>query len=131
VSVSNDLPDIDVPRVDPKEDLHEALGFCGCGCPEDAFAYVLGGLRLIHNPPPLPDPRDSGEEFRAAVDARFAAYAVHHGSDGAMYFFWYWCDAEGLTDHGSSVPGWLTEKGERLLAMLERWDANRESEEET
>ena len=30
----------------------------------------------------------------------------------------YWCDAQGLTEHGGCVPGWLSKKGEKVLADL-------------
>lgn len=30
-----------------------------------------------------------------------------------------WMDDLGLTEHGSSVPGWLTEKGESFLLLAD------------
>lgn len=32
---------------------------------------------------------------------------------------WYWLDNKGYTEHGGSVPGWLTEEGWKLLEDLE------------
>lgn len=42
------------------------------------------------------------------------------GSDGAAYFMYYWMDKEGLTDHGGSVPGWLSTRGRSVLHELDR-----------
>jgi len=37
-----------------------------------------------------------------------------------MYFMWYWFDKEELTEHGGSVPGWLTKKGLGMLNKLNK-----------
>jgi len=91
--------------------LVELLDFCGCGRPEDAAEYIRDGLRLI------------AERFeKPEKEFDFPAYSgnltAHFGSMGARYFFWYWCYDKGLTEHGGSVPGWLTPKGNALLAFL-------------
>jgi hypothetical protein len=86
----------------------ELLGFCGCGCPDAAVVYVrdaLAGIKAV---------KDSGwtEEAWRARDAQYA-------SEGERYFVWYRLDDLGLTEHGGSVPGWLTEKGEDWLLALD------------
>tara|TARA_R110000868_G_scaffold148418_4_gene370369 strand:+ start:41 stop:418 length:378 start_codon:yes stop_codon:yes gene_type:complete len=85
------------------------LGFCGCGCKDKSLAYIRAGLAFI----------DAGfraempyEDFRALELATFK-------TDGAAYFFYYWADAEELTEHGGSVPGWLTGKGRDVLHLLD------------
>ena len=78
------------------------LGFCGCYDPESNLEYVLAQLEAI-------------EEYR---------WKVWPGKDSlpaATYFFWYWCEKEDLTEHGGTVPGWLTGKGEELLGLLREW----------
>ena len=93
------------------------FGFCGCGCPDDNLIYVRDSLRLLakfrfsyH------DEKEKWEDFykmyRLSVDNHFK-------SSGAEYFMWYWLDNKGYTEHGGSVPGWITSKGEELLQDLE------------
>lgn len=38
------------------------------------------------------------------------------------YFMWYWLDKEEYTEHGGSVPGWLTDKGKQLLSDINAWE---------
>ena len=99
--------------------LGELCGFCGCGDNESALGYVLGGLDLIAELRELPSERP-GE--MTAYKAWKAKARAHFGSEAAAYFFWYWCDDRGWTDHGGSVPGWLTERGEIVRDELRRWD---------
>lgn len=81
------------------------LGFCGCGSPEEAFWLVRDLLRLC----PF-------YENRQAVQARLPDLGVE-------MLVLYTIDHAGLIEHGGSVGGsWITEKGQRLLDLLERWD---------
>jgi hypothetical protein len=89
--------------------------FCGCGAPEAAAQYIRDGLqayvdlwRAIRASPSMSD------EARVA----WRRFEAHWPDAGQRYFFWYWLDANGLTEHGGSVPGWLTDKGEDYLAAL-------------
>lgn len=86
------------------------LGFCGCGMPEATMVFIAEGLRLLHQR--LNEPPTEYKEWDARVTS-------HFGSCGARYFFWFWCDKEGLTEHGGSVPGWLTGRGVTILAELD------------
>lgn len=90
------------------------LKFCACGCPEDNLDYILGGLELIAEKVPEGD----RAAFVAWWEQHQTRVRTHFGSDGAAYFFYYWADKEGFTEHGGSVPGWLTDKGTDLLLML-------------
>lgn len=91
------------------------LDFCGCGCPTENLGYVLDGLALVE------------ERMQKIPDFDFKAWRAraekHFRSDEAQFFFWYWADKEKLTEHGSSVPGWLTDQGKQLLGLLREWKA--------
>lgn len=100
------------------------LGFCGCGRGEDSLLYVLRGLELIDEKGP--DARDKWDAWYAGHRARMDE---HFKTSGAKYFFFYWCDKEGLTEHDGSVPGWLDDKGLNLLAMLREWRESRPPED--
>ena len=95
---------------DSKEAVMQAavLHFCTCGHPEDNLAYIRDGLEHIASDAPF-------EEWVVAGNALF-------GNDRARYFFYYWANQIGLTDHGGSVPGWLTDTGEALLEVLKSLD---------
>jgi hypothetical protein len=92
------------------------LGFCGCGAGEENLLYVLRGLELIDEKGPA-----SHEEWRIWWDGHNARVKEHFKTSEAQYFFFYWCDKEDFTEHGGSVPGWLTDKGHNVLAMLREW----------
>jgi hypothetical protein len=107
-------------------DLEELVGtgflsFCGCGCPDEAMQYVLDGLELIAED--SPDSFKDHEAWNVWWQGHRAKLDAHFKTDGARYFFWYWADKEELTEHGGSVPGWLTEKGRQLLEALREWRA--------
>lgn len=89
------------------------LKFCGCGVPEGNLDYIRGGLELIAEPHPA-----HHGDWDAWWKDREARVLAHFGNERAKYFFYYWADKEGLTEHGGSVPGWLTDKGKDLLHML-------------
>lgn len=108
------------------EDLLQAgiLEFCSCGCPEESLLYVMRGLELIN---------ERGPEDRTEWVDWFKGHQLrtheHFKTRGAEYFFYYWCDKEELTEHGGSVPGWLTEKGAALLSLLQDFDNAEDAEE--
>ena len=101
--------------------IMEEIGFCGCGMPEDALSFIRGGLLLLKE---LRDNRLTGDAYDA-WDEKSKAYFNGYGG---YYFFYYWCDKQGLTEHGGSVPGWLDEKGEEFLIRLNEWHVLYESE---
>jgi len=109
-------------RDDIDSELIEALGLCGCGDHESAFDFVRGGLQLIADVKLGPHyTRNAGRfdpEFEKWCDDHSKREAAYFGSRGAMFFFYYWADDKGFTEHGGSVPGWLTEEGEAMLAKL-------------
>lgn len=96
------------------------LGFCGCGRPEENLAFIRDGLQHIDEAiSASPDPWKD----RPAWDAWFAGHKAREieifGNERAAYFFFYWADKNGLTDHGGSVPGWLSDKGRELIEDLQ------------
>lgn len=83
----------------------DGFGFCGCGCPEDAYALVRAVLELC----PLFDHR--------------AEVAALLGDSGIHYFVLYAIDRTGLIEHGSSVGGsWLTAKGKHYLPLMRKYE---------
>jgi len=96
---------------DDIDDLQVSLGFCCCGNPEDNLKYVRNGLHHINEMHNMDDDKMSFEEWTEKGLEIF-------GSRKAEYFFYYWADKEGLTEHGGSVPGWLDTKGHELLENL-------------
>jgi hypothetical protein len=94
------------------------LDYCLCGNPEDNLAYVLGGLELIHSSCP------EGVNFKVWFSEHQKKVLAHFGTHDSAMFFYYWADKEGWTEHGGSVPGWLTEDGLDLLLGLREWHQN-------
>lgn len=76
------------------------LGFCGCGIPEESLEFMERAMSLL----------GTKDIWKHANDV--------FGSSGAAYFFFYWLDKEGYSEHGCALPGWLTEKGKILLADI-------------
>jgi hypothetical protein len=92
----------------------EILGFCGCGCPDESVKYVGKALRLIQDRADTWDNRTSMpfEEWKAKCKELFK-------TSEAEYFMFYYLDSKDLTEHGGSVPGWLTDKGRELMEDIE------------
>lgn len=98
------------------------LNFCGCGRPHTSLAYIMKGLELIGEKNPH---ERSTSEARELAEAWYNAHRerlkAHFLTEGAEYFFYYWASEEGLTEHGGSVPGWLTDYGKETLEQLRKW----------
>jgi len=86
------------------------LGFCGCGIPRAALNYVKKALRLLSKKKKL-----THEQWVEEKKAIFLDY-------GSEYFTWYALENKGLTEHGYSTPGYLSEKGKELLSDLDELD---------
>jgi hypothetical protein len=84
------------------------LGFCGCGDPESAIKYIGAVMEIMSEF--NPDNKDWG----ATLDKLDRIF----NSEGEKYFAFYYLDNLGLSEHGGSVPGWLTNKGIDFLAMI-------------
>ena len=95
------------------------LDFCGCGDPDENLRYIQAGLQHILNRGEAIDRCSSYEDVREACRELDKAGKELFGNDDAECFFYYWADSNGLTDHGTSIPGWITQEGEELLVMIE------------
>ena len=107
--------------------LKEQLGMCGCGRPEGAMKYILGAMLLLWDSQRksdllltpsggvTPEWEAHFEEYRKNVNEYFHSEGEN---DGIEYHMWYYLDDNGLTDHGGSVPGWLSEHGKEVMKRL-------------
>lgn len=91
------------------------FNFCACGCPEDTLAHIRDGMRLVKR---LRD-EVQNDDHPLIWSEWNDECLVHFGGEAQKYFMFYWFDEKGLTDHGGSVPGWLTEMGEQILDKLD------------
>lgn len=96
--------------IDTLEDIviTQIFGFCGCGLPEYTYKFIFNGLKHIKKL------GDCGCNYKLWEQE---GKEIFHTS-GIKYFFYYVLDNIGLTEHGSSVPGWLTVEGEILLDIM-------------
>lgn len=118
--ISDGVYEIDGIIYDTIEDalMMGVFGFCGCGMPLYTLAYIRDELENIerytewvnenhHITKDIPSPMENNNKEENL---------------GRSYFIWYWFDKMGYTDHGGSVPGWLTDEGESLLECLKELD---------
>lgn len=82
--------------------------FCMCGCPSETLELLYHVLKNI----------DSGFEH---WDERKKRDDELMFNDGIRYLVWNVLDREDMIEHGSSLPGWLTQKGRDYLSLLEEW----------
>jgi hypothetical protein len=86
---------------------------CGCGQPREYIDWLTKVLRAIadsfDDKKTQPDYYDQPKQKLTKAD-----------HEGLYWLAWYWLDATGLIEHGGVVcNGWLTPKGEEMLAALE------------
>ncbi len=92
--------------------LIEEAGFCGCGDLGEAAAALAALLNTL-----APDhvPAWNGEApfsaYSQALRDAWRKVLLDH-PEGVLTLLWYWIDHLEITEHGGSVPGWLTEKGQ-------------------
>lgn len=79
---------------------------CCCGSPEASLAYLRDVLQLLSN---YTDRH--AEEAKEALENFFY-------SEGEKYTAYYVLSRADLTEHGGSVPGWLTPMGRGVLIDL-------------
>jgi hypothetical protein len=88
------------------------LGLCDCGNPEQ-------NIRYIHNMMDLLDRLNSDTRKDAIEWKEFDKLSTSlAGNKISAQFFWYWLDWRELTNHGGSIPGWLTDTGHKTLQLL-------------
>lgn len=83
------------------------LNFCGCGDPDAVAEYIADGLQFIKD-----------EYYN--ITGRILEDRIRQvfGNEKSAQFFFQWCDSQKLTEHGSSVPGWLSKKGINMISDL-------------
>jgi len=96
----------------------KVLKFCGCGSPDLSLKFIRKALRQVQNLKELVlEKKQTHEEWSAENKKIFGE---------SEYFVWYFLDREGFTEHGGSIPGWLTKSGIELLedldALAPEWD---------
>ena len=99
--------------------MHEKMGLCGCGSPEDTYEVIRRYLHI----------RKARFRDDLSYDLVKESYNVNLHMDyddsiqyGMLQFLAYVLDDYGFTEHGSGIGGcWLTEDGERLLTVLDAW----------
>ena len=93
------------------------LGFCGCGMPDAALEHVRKALQIVDDLKQLVwEKKITYEQWEERKKEVFA-------NSGQEYFMWYFLDNKELTEHGGSVPGWLTQEGIELLEDLNELSA--------
>lgn len=88
------------------------LGFCGCGSAISSLTFVRDGL--AHIAWRLEYYREKNSDYNVVK----AKEAEVFSNENIAYFFYYWADNQEFTEHGGSVPGWLTEEGQTMLNIL-------------
>ena len=111
---------------DDIEDLiHNGFfNFCCCGIPENSLRFVW---EVLYNLDYIWKHKDSPSEEWSQL---WRDWENKQKDKNAVYFLYYWLDNEGFTEHGGSVPGWLTVDGEDLLKSLNKIFNNATQEEE-
>jgi len=91
------------------------LGFCGCCLPNLSLKHTQIALRQVYNLNTLVhNKKQTWDEWKSENEKLL-------GNENSVYFMWYWLDTKELTEHGGSVPGWLTPKGKELLEDLDEY----------
>jgi hypothetical protein len=106
------------------EDFFQGMfNFCGCGCPDLSLEFIRDSLQHVHDLHNLVHP-----DKITWMEWNSTGRRLFH-TNGIEYFTYYFLDANGLTTHGGSVPGWLTEKGKELLEDLNEWLSYKDDDE--
>lgn len=116
--------------------LEGIMGFCGCGQPWAVNDLIHQGLQHIQNLTELRDKTNfSNPESKKTWDVEYKEWEEQglklFGAKGSEVLFYYVLDKANLTDHGGSVPGWLSPLGQEILTELnkdEETDADDDSD---
>lgn len=96
----------------------EKLKFCGCGIPDETRDALIKSTRALRECWAVIRSQEGKEGEQARSDAwkklRADIDTTWNDPDLRLYLTWYILDIAGLTEHGGSVPGWLTPEGERF-----------------
>lgn len=98
---------------DMETKLQSDLGFCGCGAPDQSLEFIFDVLRYIDRiNTQVHEDKMTWTEWEEEGKQLFAC-------DGARWFTFYWLDSKDFTEHGGSVPGWITDEGRAFMATVE------------
>ena len=107
--------------IDPLMDyyMYTELKLCRCGIPEDTYEVMR---RYLH----IRDDMVTNKLQCKDVVERYKTDLHIDDNDslqaGLLQFMMYMLDEHECTEHGSSIGGcWLTDKGRRLLTVLDAW----------
>jgi hypothetical protein len=90
------------------------FNFCGCGLPEEAIKFIRDVMAHIDRKRP---DNQKFEDFYKEWSEEGDKIAPL----GALYFTYYVLADKELTEHGGSVPGWLSPKGRETLELLNEY----------
>jgi len=88
--------------------------FCTCGTPATVCDFVYRVLRALSG-----NFDGRPEEWKAWYEAYDRGLDAVLPDRGTRYFVFYTLDLLGLTDHGTFVPGWPSQKGLDFMADYE------------
>jgi hypothetical protein len=94
--------------------LGSYIDLCGCGNPEEALKFIRLSLSQIDKLKTVWQKEITYENWEKENKEIYF-------NSGIEYFTYYMLDNYKLTEHGGSVPGWLSEKGKILLHDLNIW----------
>jgi len=105
--------------------LTEEAGFCGCGQPGEAAATLHRILKAMRarrarwlSEPALTDQLSTVAGLDSGQGEVFLALNMEQ-EPGVAYLLLYMLANLDIEEHGGSVPGWLTPKGEMLCELLD------------
>ena len=100
--------------------MYEELGLCGCGNPEFTYEVIRRYLNIRYD-----NFKISDMDYQDVIDRYKTDLGINRQNDmqyGLLQFMMYVLDDKGFTEHGSSIGGcYLTDKGGRLLTVLNEW----------
>ena len=101
----DDNPELQKLEEEWSDTVFNDIGLCGCGDPDAVLDMIQEFLE-----------KRKGPEWEWDAQVEFAK--AH--PEELMLFLEYILDGKGYTEHGSCVMGaWLTDKGKRLLELLQ------------
>jgi len=93
-----------------ESELLERLGFCGCGAPDEALLLIHDLLVHFENHRAInyTGSFEGAEWEKYCKDEKESLNKVlDDNKEGIKYALFYLLDDKGITNHGSSVPGWV------------------------
>ena len=109
--------------------MYEELNLCGCGSPKYTYETIRRYLHIRE------DYYTDKIEYKDVLERYKTDLHIEDNDSlqtGLLQFMMYILDHNGFTEHGISIGGcWLTDKGRRLLTILDAWhdSENNKSEE--